>query len=156
MRSTITFPNGIGVISRKYVVPGCSPAPSAVKNNLEVTLVNISANDQVEFIDVKSLLFISLVLLFECKCINKPMMLHNIHVIIFASTLLALYLFITHPCIFFIFHQVARRSFKFINNGLQTNDSLVNELNFPSFLSLCVFIFGNCFGKCPNNRYINL
>ena len=48
-------------------------------------------------------------LLFKCKCINKSMILHNIHVIIIASTLLALYLFISHPCIFFIFHQIVRK-----------------------------------------------
>ena len=73
------------------------------------------------------------------------MILHNIHVIFFASTLLALYLFITHPCIFLIFHQIVQKPLKFINNGLQTNESLVNELNFPSFLSLCVFfIHGHC------------
>ena len=55
--------------------------------------------------------------------------------------LLALYLFITHPCIYFIFHQAARKPFKFINNGLQTNESLVNVSNFPSFLSLFVCSF---------------
>ena len=64
--------------------------------------------------------------------INKS--LHYIHVIFFVSTLLALYLFITHPCIFFIFNKVVRKPFKFITNGLQTNESLVNESNFPSFL----------------------
>ena len=51
-----------------------------------------------------------------------------------ASTLLALYLFFVHLCIFFIFHQVVWEAFKFINDGLQTNESLVNESNFPSFL----------------------
>ena len=39
-------------------------------------------------------------------------------------------------CFFVIFHQVVRKPFKFINNVLQTNKSLVNESNFPSFLSL--------------------
>ena len=57
----------------------------------------------------------------------------------------------THPSMFFIFDQVVRKPFKFIKNGLQTNESLVNELNFPSFLSLCVFIFGHRLGKYPNN-----
>ena len=59
--------------------------------------------------------------------------------IFFASTLLALYLFITHPCIYFILHQAVRKPFKFINDGLQTNKSLVNVSNFPVFSrSLCV------------------
>ena len=66
------------------------------------------------------------------------MILHNIHKFFFASTLLALYLFITHPCIFFIFPQVVRKPFKFVNNGLPVNESLVNKSNFPSFLSLCI------------------
>ena len=77
------------------------------------------------------------------------MMLHNIHV----STILALYLFIIHPCIFFILHQVVRKPFKFINNGLQTNESLVNESNFPSFLSLCVFILGHRLGVSKQFLY---
>ena len=68
------------------------------------------------------------------------MILRNIHVILFAFTLLTLYLFITHPC-FFFYHQVERKPFKFINNGLQTNESLVNVSNFPSFLSLFVCSF---------------
>ena len=69
------------------------------------------------------------------------MILHNIHVIFFAYTLFTLYLLITHPCFFFIFYQVVWKPFKFINNGLQTNESLVNESNFPSFLSLFVYPF---------------
>ena len=28
---------------------------------------------------------------------------------------------------------------------------IANESNFPSFLSLCVFILGHRLGKCPNN-----
>ena len=58
-----------------------------------------------------------------------------------AATILGLYLFITHPCIFYIFHQVVRKPFKFISSGLETNDSLVNETNFLSFLSLFVYSF---------------
>ena len=58
-----------------------------------------------------------------------------------AATVLGLYLFITHPCIFYIFHQVVRKPFKFISSGLETNDSLVNETNFLSFLSLFVYSF---------------
>ena len=45
IKRTISFPNGIGVKSRRCVVPGCSPAPFAVKNILLVMLVNTSAND---------------------------------------------------------------------------------------------------------------
>ena len=56
-----------------------------------------------------------------------------------AATILVLYLFITHPCIFYIFHQV--ETFKFIISGLETNDSLINETNFLSFLSLFVYSF---------------
>ena len=127
-----------------------------LKNNLLVILVNTSANGQTEFTDVKILLFILLVLCSNVNTINKSMILHNIHVNFFASTLLALYLFITHPCFFFIFHQVVRKPFKSINNVPQTNESLVNESNFPSFLSLCVIILGHCLGKCPNNFCINI
>ena len=134
------------------------PAPFAVKNNLPVMLVNTSANDKIEFTDVKVLLSILLVLLFrwDVSTINKPMILHNVHVNFFASTLLALYLFITHPCFLFISHQVVWKPFKFINNVPQTNEGLVNESNFPSFLSLCVFILGHRLRKCPNNFCINI
>ena len=58
-----------------------------------------------------------------------------------AATVLGLYLFITHPCIFYIFHQVVGKPFKFISSGLETNDTLVNETNFLSFLSLFVYSF---------------
>ena len=58
-----------------------------------------------------------------------------------AATVLGSYLFITHPCIFYIFHQVLQKPFKFISSGLETNDSLVNETNFLSFLSLFVYSF---------------
>ena len=64
------------------------------------------------------------------------MILRNIHANIFASILLALYLFIAHPCLFF-FHQVVGKPIKFINNILQTNESFLNESNYPS-LSLVV------------------
>ena len=67
MRSTRSFLNGIGAKSWKYVGSGCSPAPSAVKNNLLVMLVDTSANVSIEFTNVKILLFISLVLLFKYK-----------------------------------------------------------------------------------------
>ena len=67
MRSTISFPNGVGAKSQKYVGPGSFPAPSTLKGNLQAMLVNISANDQVEFTDVKILHFILLVLWFKCK-----------------------------------------------------------------------------------------
>ena len=45
MRKTISFSNGIGVKSRKYVCEGYSPTPSLVKNNLPVMLENASANN---------------------------------------------------------------------------------------------------------------
>ena len=45
MRNTVSFPNDIGAKSWKYVGPGYSPAPSAVKSNMLVMLVNTSAND---------------------------------------------------------------------------------------------------------------
>ena len=57
------FPKGHWVKVSKI----CSPAPSAVKNNLLVMLVNTSANDNVEFTDVKILLFILLAFMFKCK-----------------------------------------------------------------------------------------
>ena len=63
IKSTISFPNGIWAKSRKYVGPRCSPAPSAVKSNLLVMLVNTSANNLVEFTDVNILFFILLSLL---------------------------------------------------------------------------------------------
>ena len=119
-------------------------------------LMNTSANDYIEFTDVKILLFILLVLCSNVNTTNKSMILHKIHVNFFASTLLSLYLFITHPCFFFIFHQVVRKPFKFINNDLQTTNGLVNKSNFPSFLCLCVFILGHRLGKCPNNFCINI
>ena len=69
-------------------------------------LVDTSANDKIEFIDMKILLFILLVPLFclNVNTINKSLIFHNIHMNSFASTLFALYVFITHPCFFFIFH----------------------------------------------------
>ena len=54
---------------------------------------------------------------------------------------LGLYLFVTHPCIFYIFHQVVWKPFKFISSGLETNHSLVNETNLVSFLPLFVYSF---------------
>ena len=79
--------------------------------------------------------------------INKSMVLHNIHVNVFAS--------VTHLC-FFFFHQVVQKPFKFINNVLQTNENFLNESNFPSFLSFCAFILDHSLGKCPNNFFINI
>ena len=60
-----------------------------------------------------------------------------------AATVVGLYLFITHPYIFYIFHQVVQKPFKFISSGLETNDSLVNETNFVSFLLLFVYLFSD-------------
>ena len=80
-------------------------------------------------------------------------------------TCVLLFHFITHPCFFFIFHQVVLKTFKFNNNVLQTNESFLNESNFPifslfgySFLTFawgwtfcsllvifCSLIFAHCF-----------
>ena len=70
---------------------------------------------------------------------------------IFYAHITYLNLFTTHPCFIFILHQAVGKSLKFTNDGPQTHKSLVNESNFPSFLSLCVFILGHRLGKCPNN-----
>ena len=78
------------------------PASSAIKNNLPVMLVNTSTNDQIKFTDVKILLSIYQFFCSNVNTINKSMILHNINVNFFASKLIALYLFITHPC-FFLF-----------------------------------------------------
>ena len=66
------------------------------------------------------------------------MIFHNIHVNSFTFSLLVLYLFITHPSFFFIFPQVVRIPFKFINHVLQANESFLNGSNFPSFHNLCI------------------
>ena len=66
------------------------------------------------------------------------MIFHNIHVNSFTFPLLVLYLFITHPSFFFIFPQVVRIPFKFINHVLQANESFLNGSNFPSFQNLCI------------------
>ena len=84
------------------------------------------------------------------------MRLHNIHVNFFPFTLLALYLFIDHPCFFFIFPEVVRKPLNFISNVLQTNEGLPNESNFPSFLSYFVFILGHRLGKYQNNFCTNI
>ena len=102
------------------------------------------------------LLFILLVLLFNANTINKSIILHNTHAnSFFASTLLALYLFVAHPY-FFFFHQVVWKPLKFINNILQTNGSFLNESDFPNFLPLFIFILGHRLGKCSNNFCINI
>ena len=128
VKSNISFPNGIRVKSRKYVGPGCSPAPSDVKDNLPVMLV-IS-------------LFIYQLFCLNVNTIYKLIILHNTHVIFLGYTLLALYLFAAHPC-FLFFRQVLQKPLKFVNNVLQTNERFLNESNFRSFLSLCTFILGN-------------
>ena len=90
---------------------------------------------------------------FFCSNVNtisKSIILHY-SCDFFLTTLLALCLFITQPCFFFIFHRVVPKPFKFINNGLQANKSLANKSNCPSFLSLCVFLFGRRVGKCSSN-----
>ena len=67
MSSTVSTSNGIGAKSQKDVGLGCSPSRSPVKNNLPVTLVDAYANYEIEFTDVKVLLFVLLVILFKCK-----------------------------------------------------------------------------------------
>ena len=159
IKSTISSPNGIWAKSRKYVSPWCSPAPSSVKSNLLVMLVNTSANNLVEFTDVNILFFILLSLLLvplpsRWYCTIFMWFILRPHYL--------LYTYLSLIPAFFFFHQVVWKPFNFINNGLRTNQSLVclvslvNESNFPSFPSLCVFIFGHRLGKCPNNFCINI
>ena len=64
-----------------------------------------------------------------------------------AASVLVLYLFITHPCIFFNFHQVVRKPFKFINNGLQTNETLVTKRTSPVFSRYFCIHFRPSLGK---------
>ena len=69
------------------------------------------------------------------------MISHYIHVIFLRQHYL-LYTYLSLiPTSFFVFHQIVRKPFKFINNSLQAIQSLVNELNFPSFLYLFVYSF---------------
>ena len=79
---------------------------------------------------------------YQFFCINenniKCIIFHNIRLNSFASALLVLWLFLTHPCFFFILHQVVGKPFKFINNSLQTIEIFLNESNFLSFLSLYI------------------
>ena len=120
-------------------------------------LVDDDANYQIEFTSVK---FWFLLYQLFCSSVNnnKLMIFHNFHVNSFASSLLVLCLFITHPCFFLIFHQVVEKPFRFISHVLQTNESFLNESTFPSSLSLSlsVFILGYRQGKCPSNFCINI
>ena len=69
------------------------------------------------------------------------MILHNTHVNFLASTLLALYTYFTLILAYFLFSTKLSESLsRFINNVLQTNESLANESNFPSS-SLFVYYF---------------
>ena len=96
---------------------------------------------------------------YQFFCINENniqcIIFDNIFLNSFASGLLVLWLFLTHSCFFFILHQVVGKPFKFINNSLQTIEIFLNESNFPSFLSLCIFILVHHLGKCANNFCIN-
>ena len=140
MSSFTSFPNGIGTNFRKYIVPGCYPAPSVLKKQFAGHVIEYLCKwlGWVYWCEDFTFHFTSS---FVVNTINKSMILHYIHVIFFASTLLALYLLSTHHCIFFIFHQVVWNRFKFIINGLQTNESLVNESNFLSFFSPFAYSF---------------
>ena len=66
LKSTVSFPNGIGAKYQKYEGPGCR-LPHFPLKKLPVMLVNTFSNDQIEFTDMKILLSILLVLLFKCK-----------------------------------------------------------------------------------------
>ena len=140
VRSNISFPNGIRAKSLKYVGPGCSLASPAVKRILTVMLV--------------ILLFNLLVLLFKC---NNRLQVDEIYTMRTWS-LRPHYLLHTYLSLicFLFFHQVVWKPLKFISDALQTNESFLNESNFPSFLSLCAFILGHCLGKCLNNFCINI
>ena len=79
------------------------------------------------------------------------MIFHDIRVNFFASTLLALYFYLSLiPAIFF-FHQVEGKPVKFINN-----ESFQNESKLTRFLSLYEIMLGHRLGKYPNNFCINI
>ena len=148
VRSVISFPIGIGAKSQNHVGPGKEQFAGHVSEYLCEWLDWVYRYEDFTFHFTSSS--------FKCKHHQQVNNIYKIHVNFYTFTLLALYLFITHPCFFFIFHRVVRKPFKFINNVLQINESLVNESNFPSFLSFCVFILGRHLGKCPNNFRINI
>ena len=133
VKNNISFRNGIRVKSRKYVGPGCSPAPSDVKDNLPVMLV-IS-------------LFILLVILFKCKYHLQVDYITQ-YACDFSGVHITCFILIC-PCSLFFF-------VKFCNNALQTNERFLNESNFRSFLSLCTFILGNRLRKRSNNFCVNI
>ena len=100
--------------------------------------VDASANSYIKFADVKILL------LFYQLCssannINKSVMFHNIHVNLYAFSLLVLWLFITYLCFCFILHQVLGKPFRFIKKNFQANEEFLNESNFSSSLSVFPF-----------------
>ena len=148
VRSVISFPIGIGAKSRNYVGLGKEQFAGHVSEYLCKWLDWVYRYEDFTFHFTSSS--------FKRKHHQQVNNIYKIHVNFYAFRLLALYLFITHPCFFFIFHRVVRKPFKFVNNVLQINESLINELNFPSFLSFCVFILGRHLGKCPNNFRINI
>ena len=86
---------------------------------------------------------------FFCSNVNsisKSIIFYNIQVNSFAPTLLALYLFVTHPWFFFIFYQVVGKPFKFIK--CSPNKWKISEwIELPQFcLSLCIYS-GSSLGK---------
>ena len=117
------------------------------KSNLLIMLVNTSANNQVEFKDVKILLSILLVLLFKCKYHQQVNDITQYSCDCFCVNITCFILIYTRPCFFFIFHQVVCKPFKFISNFLQTNETLVTKSNSLSFLSLCLFILDHRSGQ---------
>ena len=57
----------------------------------------------------------------------------------------------------YIFHSIVGRPFKLINHALEPNYSFLIELNFLSFLSLCVFLLAHqenlpIYGTCTTGN----
>ena len=111
-------------------------------------LVDACANYQIEFTDVKILLFVLLVILFKCK---QHWQVDDISQCLceFFCVLIIFFILIYHSSLFFfIFHQVVGKPFGFINHVLQKNENFLTESNFPSSLSLSLYIHsGPSLGK---------
>ena len=142
VKNNISFRNGIRVKSRKYVGPGCSPAPSDVKDNLPVMLV-IS-------------LFILLVILFKCKYHLQVDYITQYACDFSGVHINCFYTYLSLITASYFFRQVLQKPLKFVNNVLQTKERFLNESNFRSFLSLCTFILGNRLRKRSNNFCVNI
>ena len=126
MRSTVSSSNGIGAKSRKYVVPGCSPSPSSIKKQLAGHVSGWLCKwlDVLQMQDVLNNI-VDDISQFSCE---------------FFCVLITCFMLIYHsPLLFFIFHQVVEKPFGFSNHVLQTNESFLNESNFPCSLSVYSF-----------------